>query len=92
MQERGREVTPHALTQRELTHRHVEQRSEIEQFREPLEVRAVPPLLHAIDVPQQIERLPERQIPPQLRSLAEHGADPQREMLPVPCGLRTRAR
>ena len=34
---------------------------------------------HPVDVAQQLERVAQRQIPPQLRPLAEHDADAQRE-------------
>src|SRR5688572_25532232 len=39
--------------------------------------------IHAIDIPQQVEAVVDRKIPPQLRSLAEHDADARHMFDPV---------
>ncbi len=52
-----------------------EQSLEIEQSDQLVTRLAIPVWRHAVDVAQQLEALDDGEIPPQLRALAEHGAD-----------------
>jgi hypothetical protein len=80
VQQRGRDLAPHPLAQRELTHGCVEERLEAEQLDELGQVLAVALGRHAVDVLQEVERVAQRQIPPELRALAEDDADATREL------------
>ncbi len=80
VQQRRRELAAHALTERELAHRRLDERVEVEQLAALREPRCVLGGGNAVDVAQQRERITERQIPPELRALAEHDADPAREL------------
>ena len=84
VQERRGQLAAHALPQRELPHGCCQERPEIEGLRKPIEARSMALGRHAVDVPQQVERVGERQVPPELRALAEDDADPACELDPLP--------
>ena len=76
VQQRRGDVAAHPLAERELPHRGVEQVAEVEQLGELGEVAPVPVGVDAVDPAQQVERVAQRQVPPQRRALAEDDADP----------------
>ena len=75
MQQRGSQVATHALAKRELPHRSmqivVDAQNLVEVFHPRIEIA----LRYVVNTPQQFERLDHRNVPPQLRPLAEHNAD-----------------
>ena len=75
VQERRREVAPHPLAQRQLSHRGIHERPEVEQFRRLVEVVAKAVRRHLVHVLEQLQRLGERQVPPELGALAEDHTD-----------------
>ena len=81
VEERRRQVAAHPLAERELAHRLIEEGGEVEQLGETAQIRRVAVGRHAIDVAEQFEAVDQRQVPPELRALAEDDADPRREAL-----------
>ena len=75
VQQRRGELRAHALAERELAHRLVEQRLEPQHGHELVAPAAIARGLDAVDVGQQIEAVDHRQVPPELAALAEHHAD-----------------
>src|SRR5579872_2486761 len=75
MQKGRRYLASHALTERELSQRHVEQRSNLHALDEFVEVSRKGFAWHAIDIAEQFEALDYGQIPPQLGPLAEDHSD-----------------
>ena len=75
VQQGGGELRAHALAERELAHRLVEQRLEPQHGHELVAPAAIARGLDAVDVGQQIEAVDHRQVPPELGALAEHHAD-----------------
>ncbi len=73
----GRDLAAHALAERELAQRRVQDRRDLQHLDKSFAGRGECRLLDAIDVAQQLEALDHRQVPPQLRALAEHHADPR---------------
>ena len=53
---------------------------------ELLQALAVLPLRHLVNVPQKLEGIAHRHIPPELRALAEHHADAAHMLPPIPQG------
>ena len=80
VEQRGGELAAHPLAERELAHGRLEERPEREHVGEAVEVLAVPGGRHAVDVAKQLERVAQRQVPPELRALAEHDADLRGEL------------
>ena len=79
MQQRRRQVAAHALAERELAHRLVEEGAEVEQLGEAVQVPLVALPGDLVDVAQQAQALDERQVPPELGALAEDDPDPARQ-------------
>src|SRR6185369_17272598 len=69
------DLAPHPLAERELAYRRREQALEIEQGDQFVEIAPVILRRHAIYVAQQHEAVGDREVPPKLRALSEHGAD-----------------
>ncbi len=78
VQQGCRQIATHALAERELPHRCIQELVQPEQLAKEPEIGPVASLRNAVDVAEQIERIPQRQVPPQLGALAEHDADPLR--------------
>jgi hypothetical protein len=84
VQQRRREVAPHALAERELAHRLMEIRLDPEdavEARHPLGVFRVG---NPVDLLQQLERLDDRDVPPELGALAEDDSDRSHVFRAVP--------
>ena len=75
MQQGGRDVAAHALPERKLAYRLIQQRLDLQESDELIGGRAKPALRHAIDVAQQLEAVDDGQVPPQLGALAKDDAD-----------------
>src|SRR5258706_2388197 len=75
MQQGCRDLAAHALAERELSHRLVEQWRDFEKFDQLILRPREFVLGHAIDVGEQFETFDHRQVPPQLGPLPEHHAD-----------------
>ena len=75
MQQRGSQIATHALAKRKLPHRRVQIIADPENFVEVLHPRVEIALRHIVNPPKQLERLDYRDVPPELRPLAEHHAD-----------------
>ena len=73
------ELTAHALAEGELAHRRVDELVELQQLGALVEPVAVRAAVDLVDVAEQVERVGERQVPPQQRALPEHHADSPRE-------------
>ena len=86
VQQRRRELAAHPLAERELTHRRVEQRAELEQRHQFLQAAAVSTCVDFVDAPQQLEGVAGRELVPELRSLTEYGPDAKREGPALPRG------
>ena len=84
VEHRRRQLAADALAERQLANRGVEERIELEHLPESREVGAVTLGGDAVDVPQQLERVVEREVPPELDPLSEHRADPPRELDALP--------
>jgi hypothetical protein len=84
VQQRRRQLAAHPLAERELPHRRVEERPQLEQLRERGEVAPVPLRRDAVDVAEQLERVAQRQVPPELHALADADADAARELDAAP--------
>ena len=82
VQHRRRQLAADALSERELAYRRLQERVEIEYLAKALETRAIAPGRHAVDMAQELERVDQRQVPPQLHALSEHRADAFRELDP----------
>ena len=80
VQQRGGDVAAHPLAERQLPDRRVEEGAEVEQVDECDEVGAEAVAGHPVDAPQQLERVAQRQVPPQRGALTEHDADPPRQL------------
>lgn len=75
MEQRRSEVAAHALTEAKLSHRNVEQGLQIEGRDELIPRSGVVVQWHSVYVTEQIEGLDDREVPPQLGTLAEDHAD-----------------
>src|ERR1700745_706059 len=75
MQQRGIQVATHALAKRKLAHRRVQVIVDPQNFVEALHPRVEIALWHVVNPSQQLERFNHRNVPPELRPLAEHDAD-----------------
>ena len=84
MQHRRGQLASHALAERELSHRHLEELIEVEHLAKAREVLPVAIVGHLVDVTEELERVGERQVPPELHSLAEHHADAARQLDALP--------
>ena len=80
VQQRGGDVAAHPLAEAELAHRGVELVAEVEQVDEPVEVLAVARRRDAVHLLEQVERVAQREVPPQRRALAEDDPDATREL------------
>src|SRR5438874_2150887 len=80
MQQRGSQITTHALAERKLAHRRVNKLIQLEHSTQLCQVAIMPLFRHAIEMPQQAQRIDERQIPPELRTLAENNTYMSREL------------
>ena len=87
VEQRRRELAAHPLPERELAHRHVEQRPEVEPLREAAQVGRVALGRHPVDVAEQVEAVAQGEVPPQLRSLTEHHADAPGQLGALPARL-----
>jgi hypothetical protein len=83
VQHRRGQLAADALAERELSHRHLQERVEVEHLAEAGELRAIALGGDVVDVAQQLERVDERQVPPELDALPEHRADPPCELDPL---------
>ncbi len=81
---RCREVTPHPLTEAELSHRRREKWREIEQVGHPVKVSPVAFRVHPVELANQLQRVPKGQVPPELGALAKDEPDLERVLLAVP--------
>jgi hypothetical protein len=89
VEQRGGDLAARALAERELAHRHVEQRVELEQRREPGALGLRVSGGDGVDPPQQLVRLDHGQVPPELGALSEHHADALRVADAIAPGLET---
>ena len=80
MDERGRQLALHALAERELTRRLLEQRLELEHGDQLVEHLAIALARHAVDRAVELEGLGRRQVPQQLLLLAGDEHDPAQEV------------
>ena len=83
VQQGGRDLGPHPLTERERAHRGAQLRAHLELLDERAGSRAAGRWVESVDGGQDRERLPQWQIPPQLRPLAEHHAHPSGHLDPL---------
>ena len=79
VQHRSGQLTADSLAQRELAHRGLKEGIDVQHLSEPHQVPPVAVRRDLVDVAQQVERVLERQVPPELDALAEHRADLARE-------------
>ncbi len=84
VEHRGGQLAADPLAERQLAHRRLQERVEVEHLPKPREVRAVALGRHLVDVAQQVERVLQREVPPELDALAEHRADLPGELDPAP--------
>ncbi len=70
------QLAAHPLAEREVADRDVEQLGGIEQLGQLVEAGGLPAPLEAVDRRQHAQGLAGRELEPQLRALAEEGADP----------------
>ena len=75
VQERGRDFTPHPLSERELPRGCFHDFSDLKKLRQAGQRFAVGMVVHTVDVPNQLEAVDDRHIPPELGTLAEYNAD-----------------
>ena len=80
VEERSGDVAAHPLAEAQLADRGVEQATEVEQLEELLEVASVAVGGDAVDLLQQLEGVPQGQVPPQRGALSEDHPDPPREV------------
>ncbi len=66
VEQRGRQLTPHALAKRELTNRGRQEGTELEPLDERCQVGVVAGLVGSVEVVQQLEGIRQRKIPPEL--------------------------
>src|SRR5947207_3022085 len=66
------QIASHPLAEAQLPDRNVEERFEIEERNQLVARAGVLCLRHAIDIAQQVERLGDGKVPPELRALPEH--------------------
>src|SRR5262245_26894785 len=84
VEQAGRDLAAHPLAERQLADGRVEKRSEPERRRERVDA---PPVFGArdfVDAAEELEGVARRQLIPQLRALAEHGADTEAELPSLP--------
>ena len=86
VQERGREVAAHALSERQLAHGLVEVRVQAEDAVEESHALAILGLAEAVDLLEKAERLDDGDVPPELGALPEH--DPDRGDVARPVAVR----
>ena len=75
VQQRGGEVASHPLAQAELPHGHFEQRLQVHHLHNLVPHAAIAGGRNLVYIPQQLERLDYRQVPPELGPLSEDDAD-----------------
>ena len=75
VQQRGREVAAHALAERKFADGHVEQFGQAEDLIEKFHALVVVALRNVVDAAQEFEGFDGRDVPPELRALAEDDAD-----------------
>jgi hypothetical protein len=90
VQERGRQLAAHDLPQRELADRGLQERPQVEQLDEHGEVAPVPVRGDAVHVAEDVERVAQRQVPPELAPLAEDHTDPASQGHPLACRVEAR--
>ena len=83
VQERRGQLPPHALAQGELAYGHVQERRQVEELGEGGHVPGVTGARDPIDRAQQVEGVAQREVPPQLRALAEDDPDAPGQLDPV---------
>jgi hypothetical protein len=86
VQQGGGQLAAHPLAERELTDRDVEEGVQVEQVPTAAQPGGVVAGRHPVDVPQQLERVAQGQVPPELGALPEHHADAEGQ--PGPAGDR----
>ena len=89
VQQTGRDFTAHALAQRQLAHRRLEERAEIEDRRQGLRPSAVRPGLDLVHPAEEREGVPRRQLIPELRPLPEDRPDAERQRAALARGHET---
>ncbi len=83
VQQRGGEIAAHALAERKLPDGCVEERCQVQQVHETVQVLAEPVRRDAVDVAEQVEAVPQGQVPPQGCPLPEHDSDTAGEFHPL---------
>ncbi len=78
IQDRGGEIAAHPLSEAQLTHGRLQQLAQLERLDDAIELAPIVGVGHAIEALDELERLDERQVPPQGGPLAEDDADVQR--------------
>src|SRR5262249_26236529 len=81
-----RQVAAHALAEAELAHRRADKVVQVEQLAEARQVGFVARALDSIHLGNQLERLDQGEVPPELAALAEHDADVERILLALAPG------
>jgi hypothetical protein len=78
VEDRGGKVASHPLAETELPHRGLQEGLHIQQLDQHLPLTAEPLRLHPVHLANEVERLVQRQVPPELAALAEDDADVHR--------------
>lgn len=76
------DLTAHTLAEGQLPCRGLQQVAKVEHFREPVEVLSVLVRRDRVDVPQQLEGVADRHVPPESGALSEDHAE-VRDVLPA---------
>jgi hypothetical protein len=84
VEQRGGDLAAHPLPEGELPDRRREELREVDARDELLAPRAVAGVRQPVDGGEDAQRVLQRQVPPQLRPLAEDDADPPRELAALP--------
>ena len=84
MQQACGDLAAHALAERQLTHRRVDERAELEERRQRVDPPTVIGLFALVHAAEELEGVAWRQLVPELRALAEHRADAEGELVPLP--------
>ena len=83
MQQRPAQLRAHPLPQRQLPQRRLHDVPQVQRRRQLVQPPPIAPLVNAVNVAQEVERIANRHVPPELHPLPEHRAEAAHMCLPL---------
>src|SRR5579883_1304426 len=83
VQQGRRQVPTHPLTELELAYRGMHKLVQVKHHTQTLEIGVIPLLWNTIEETQQMQRVQQRQVPPELGTLSKNDADARGQLAPL---------